>query len=269
MEFLPTPEEAAQAIANDVVISLGGVAVVSAISFLFGMLVRYVMSEVRNRPLWKVSDPAKVVVVTATSASDELDGYTRHSTGSGQVKALSHINRAFYKSFPQCALNRVLMSMEAHGPALDNHVISVGGPNTNSVTRDFLDKSGSVFRIAIKPGNAISISGVGEFAPTLKDGAVQSDIGVVIACPNPYFPDKRALIFFGAHTYGTEAAAEYFARAGGFFSTLRKRYYVLVVEAHVSGQTVGQARKLACRQLSFSAEGGRAGGTPPAAPQTA
>lgn len=217
--------------------------VASAITFALGaaftLPIRW-MQRINKRKVWRVRDESTIHVVLSTSSTDTLGEYRRMASGVGQIKAFGHLSRSFYKYYPKKLFDQVYLSDESvDGELHKGALILIGGPNTNRITRCLLDMYLPQLGLTIEGNNIVFPDDGKVFLPKTEDGSVTRDYGVLIASPNPYNKEERCLTFFGAHTYGTEAAARYFARNDGYFSQLRKEFYVAVVEANIHSGHVG------------------------------
>lgn len=211
-----------------------------------------------SRRLWRTIKSRDVSVVTATTIKDVQPGHVRLATGSGQVRALSYLNRAFYRAFPRCAMDQVYMSEEVHDEVLRRHLIVVGGPNTNALTARILKEHAAALKLSIGPDNSIII-GDDTYSPVVQNDRLTSDIGVIIACPNPWREKKRAIVFFGSHTFGTEGAAMFFSQTVGFNSPLRKMHYIVVVRSVIGAAAVTRNEILLTLPLDFASGAAAAG----------
>lgn len=204
----------------------------------------------RYQRLWRPIKASDVAVVTSTTIRDEQPGHVRLATGAGQVKALSYLNRAFYKAFPNRAMDQVFMSDEVTDAARCKHLIVVGGPHTNALTARILKAHESKLNLKIGKNNAIRI-GNETFKPEIKDGRLVRDVGVIIACPNPFKAGKRAIVFFGSHTFGTEGAALFFSENDGFRKPFNEMYYVVVTRSLLGEFSVTENELVFSKVLDF------------------
>lgn len=204
----------------------------------------------RYQRLWRPIKASDVAVVTSTTIRDEQPGHVRLATGAGQVKALSYLNRAFYKAFPNRAMDQVFMSDEVTDAARCKHLIVVGGPHTNALTARILKAHESKLNLKIGKNNAIRI-GNETFKPEMKDGRLVRDVGVIIACPNPFKAGKRAIVFFGSHTFGTEGAALFFSENDGFRKPFNEMHYVVVTRSLLGEFSVTENELVFSKVLDF------------------
>lgn len=204
----------------------------------------------RYQRLWRPIKASDVAVVTSTTIRDEQPGHVRLATGAGQVKALSYLNRAFYKAFPNRAMDQVFMSDEVTDAARCKHLIVVGGPHTNALTARILKAHESKLNLKIGKNNAIRI-GNETFKPEIKDGRLVRDVGVIIACPNPFKAGKRAIVFFGSHTFGTEGAALFFSENDGFRKPFNEMHYVVVTRSLLGEFSVTENELVFSKVLDF------------------
>ena len=204
----------------------------------------------RYRRLWRPMNANDVAVVTSTTIRDKQPGHVRLATGAGQVKALSYLNRAFYKAFPNRAMDQVFMSEEVTDAARCKHLIVVGGPHTNALTARILKAHSATLGLSIGKDNAIVV-GDEVFKPEMEDGRLVRDVGVIIACPNPFKADKRAIVFFGSHTFGTEGAALFFSENDGFKKPFDKMHYLVVTRSLLGDFSVTENEVVFSEALDF------------------
>lgn len=228
----------------------GAIAAAATAAFQFGR--RRFWELGRYRRLWRPMSADDVAVVTSTTIRDQQPGHVRLATGAGQVKALSYLNRAFYKAFPNRAMDQVFMSEEVTDAARCKHLIVVGGPHTNALTARILKEHAAVLKLSIGKDNAIVVDGQ-TFAPEMEDGRLVRDVGVIIACPNPFKAGKRAIVFFGSHTFGTEGAALFFSENHGFRKPFDRTHYVVVTRALLGDFCVTENEVVLARELDFGA----------------
>lgn len=206
----------------------------------------------RYRRLWRPMSADDIAVVTSTTIRDEQPGHVRLATGAGQVKALSYLNRAFYKAFPDRAMDQVFMSEEVTDAARCKHLIVVGGPHTNALTDRILRAHAETLKLSIGEDNAIVV-GDKVFKPEMEGGKLVRDVGVIIACPNPFKANKRAIVFFGSHTFGTEGAALFFSENDGFKAPFDQMHYLVVTRALLGDFSVTENEIVYAQPLEFSA----------------
>ncbi|MFC0634305.1 hypothetical protein [Brevundimonas balnearis] len=204
----------------------------------------------RYRRLWRPMSADDVAVVTSTTIRDQQPGHVRFATGAGQVKALSYLNRAFYKAFPNRAMDQVFMSEEVTDAARCKHLIVVGGPHTNALTARILKEHAAILKLSIGEKNAIVVDGE-RFEPEIIDGKLARDVGVIVACPNPFKAGKRAIVFFGSHTFGTEGAALFFSENHGFRKPFDQMHFLVVTRSLLGDYSVTENEVVLARALTF------------------
>jgi hypothetical protein len=104
--------------------------------------------------------------------------------------------------------------------------IKFGQPWRIPVIRDLVDQSGST-----QPK---------VYRPSVKDGKVQSDYGLIIRAPNPFDPAKNVIILCGTYGYGTWAAVR-FAQSREFLAELAKIRSARAIECVVGVDVVRES----------------------------
>lgn len=129
------------------------------------------------------------------------------------------------------------------GDELKHPVIVLGGPDANSVTREFTIRIPSRFRFGDPSVNEVTISDVAgaaprSFSPRVKEGS-GVDYGLIVTVPNPLDPDQPMMILAGAFGYGTWAAVRLLASPAFHKSSKRvlKGPFECLIRTEVIGDT--------------------------------
>jgi len=191
--------------------------VTSFIWFIFGIMVvklsRFYLLKNPVKRLWKINDPAKLIICASTSTKTDTGEYFRPATGIGQLRALGQIIESLGKSYT-IRIQNILLSINQIQKQIENDIILLGGPKNNEITKLFLDKINPL-KIVYQENstiywkkNEIDI----EYSGIIKDKKVVKDYGIAIRMKNPFDSRKQTCIslFSGSHTYGTIASAQYF-----------------------------------------------------------
>lgn len=207
--------------------------------------------QLPKRVLWKLNNPHRVRVVLSTSFVDSSEGYRKPATGVGQVKAFAHISKIFTRAFPSIDFDQVFLSEEVTSSQMQTDLILLGGPHTNEITRYVLEDLKENAPVSIGAGNSLVLQDETIFTPVINDESVVKDYGVILACPNPYNSRRRALLFFGSHTFGTEAATQYYSDGARITCELMAKYFITIVECDVLDDRVRKFKQVYFKKLSL------------------
>lgn len=198
----------------------------------------------RIRPtkrLWRLKDPSKLMILSATSINTFTGVYHRPATGIGQVRALMLINTSLTKAYKNIKIRNVLFSEDQLQHNIENDLICLGGPKNNKYTRMFLEEM-QAYEIVNQTEDSITwYHDVAEpivFKPKADDDqTISRDYGLIIRTNNlASSTDSTLTIFSGGHTYGTIAAAKYYTENVTKRMKLFERYpktYIAVVSCGV------------------------------------
>ena len=189
----------------------------------------YKKTTARRR--WDLQKPDQLHVFVSSSGAVSTGDYSRPTTGIGQAKALAIISPSLTRGWRSIDLQNVLLSSEFHGRDLESDLILLGGPKTNQVTKQALEKIAERFganqvESTITAGNE-TFSGVMNEA-----NEVVTDYGLVIRTSNPFVEStqRRLVILSGCHTFGTIGAARFMVE-----SKLPKGDFAVVIKTTVKG----------------------------------
>jgi hypothetical protein len=195
-----------------------------------GAIATVIGNRLPHRLLWRLTDPNSVVYCIATSGNFDEGIYMRPMTGIGQVRALSFIWPSIRTAYWQAHESSIVLSQDITASHLKGDVVTLGGPNTNSITKEALEflypKTGFRF-LKIEGVNSIEFGGE-QIRPTVEPdpnspshSQIRKDYAVVICAESPFSEDRRLVVLAGTHTYGVEGAAKLFVKK------LRKRAWRL------------------------------------------
>ncbi len=178
------------------------------------LTVRLLVEVSPTRRLWRLRDPRTLVICASTSIRTDTGEYYRPATGIGQVRALAITTHSLHRGYRNLDTRNILLSDDQIHGRIENDIILLGGPKNNTFTRRLLDKLKSQ-PVADQSGSVISWlrpPNQREFVPATSDRLVTTDYGLIVRVRNPFSTsDTTACLFSGGHTYGTIAAARYFA----------------------------------------------------------
>lgn len=178
-----------------------------------GFLIRKFAAAIPGRRLWGFKTVRDLSICAATSTKTDTGQYYRPATGIGQVRALALVIGSLARAYGNVNTRNILLSEDEMTDRIESDLIILGGPKNNRIAQLLLDKIRADSPVFQKD-SVISwqdAQGTAEFIPTVRDRVVTSDYGVVIRVGNPFSNDQhKVLLFSGAHTYGTVAAARFF-----------------------------------------------------------
>lgn len=247
-------------------------------ALLLGAAVVRLYAFVSNRRLWSLNDENKVVVYVAESARTDVTKlapsgvqpsggapiqvrYVRSATGVGQVRALAALAPSLRGAYRNLDLAKVRMAGEALGGDQRCDLISLGGVKNNRITATLVEGLDRDFELQAlsgmdwvswrdRLGNERSYTAHGRSTLVEQaDGTVVEqrditrDFGIMIKAPNPFDAKSTVIVFAGASTYGTTAAASYFVNQRRW---RRPKYFQGLVEVAVAD---GHNAKPRCLEL--------------------
>jgi len=192
--------------------------IASIIWFLLGTLTLYISRFIfivsPTRRLWKIYSPKNLIICASTSTKTDTGEYFRPATGIGQLRALAYCVESLAKVY-DIKIQNILLSINQVQKQIENDIILLGGPKNNEITRMFLDKIKYLKVIDQNKGKIIWMLNYPEiiFEGQIKNKEVIKDYGLIVRMYNPFDSQRKTTIclFSGSHTYGTIAAAKYFA----------------------------------------------------------
>jgi hypothetical protein len=186
------------------------------------------------RRLWRfphAGDRGELKLLVSQRSPEATRSYDLPVTGMGQLRAILAIAPSLVQAYGR-RWRESLTVEAAEEPINPSHLrgnlISLGGVSRNAVTEELLDEYGEAAGVrqvasesAIR-GDLLEVRGKdGEWrvlgGTKAREhggpGKVDVDYGLILSVPNPWDGEaRRCVVFAGVHTYGTEAAAAYFAR---------------------------------------------------------
>lgn len=133
----------------------------------------------------------------------------------GDRDAFSEVNFALSQIYPNLRIKRITCS-KFSSTDFSGNIISIGGPNSNTVTRRLLEQAhinlkfvnkdseilGQYPKEILYDGSPIPVQ------PIYGDNSIIQEVICIISGPNPFNKLKRMTILFGIHTYGVFGAAK-------------------------------------------------------------
>lgn len=171
----------------------------------------YLRTKRPAQNLWKIKEKDRVsFVITSSPVPDPAEYsdlvYPAEARGIGEIEAF--LQQTFKGIEP-----RVALSNSTHAEHLRQHLIVIGGPVHNQVTREALEHMNT--SLAHFEGNKLVMK-AGEWtqeAVVDDEGGITRDVGLVIMSKNPWNPKKRLVVLAGSRTYGSLAAARAVVRS--------------------------------------------------------
>lgn len=211
------------------------------IGFVFGIILTFVKSKLPSKLRWNLRDYADTKFIIATSISIKTNTYIKQATGLGQVYAIGRLLSSFFKAYSAKKDPQIYFSENTNENDLKSNLVVIGGVKHNSISKSILEKCPNLpytqvtqdnIDIIIDRRRHQSIYGL------LEEGVLKDDFGLIISIPNPYNPDRRALIFLSVHTFGLDAAAEVFTKELTMGKNLFNKNYVCLVKCKVESKNI-------------------------------
>jgi hypothetical protein len=206
------------------------------------------------RALWRLGGAQRLgeLHVYASYRPPELTrGADLPVMGVGQVQALAALMPSLVRSYGWRW--RGAPSVSAARPGIEarelqGNIILLGGQSRNEATRKLLrecdigveqehreaTESGDVIRVRDQAGQWSTWLGGLNVEPTAV--SITRDYGLIVRVPNPWDRDSKGracLVFAGAHTWGTGAAAAFFVRQWWKPKWWARRGFVALIEVEV------------------------------------
>jgi len=189
---------------------------------LVAYLVFFLQVRLPGRRLWRLKNPANLVICAANSTNTNTPVYRRPATGIGQVRALVLATRSLYRAYhKKLNIQNILLSTESLQHLVEEDLMILGGPLHNALAEKYLDclheeqpvriiGNKIIWRTNLSGGHWID-QGAVEYEGNAVNRKIVLDYGLVMRTYNPFTSRDRTVIFFcGSHTYGTIAAAKFF-----------------------------------------------------------
>jgi hypothetical protein len=188
-----------------------------------------------SRRMWRISDPSRVVISVAHSATSHTGEYERPATGIGQVRALALLMPSLRRAYSDLKIRNIYLSSDPLLERLESDLICLGSSKNNQVTADVLANLRETCPAHVEGSQIVWTDGAStvKFEGTIEDGKVTTDIGLIVRAQNPFKPSRTVIILAGSHTYGTIAAARFFCEELGSPFRRRPRAFAAIVEAQV------------------------------------
>ncbi|MBE3559555.1 MAG: hypothetical protein IMW89_10050 [Ktedonobacteraceae bacterium] len=125
---------------HDVLLNLLANAIWLPIGALLAYLLFLIRVRLPHRRLWRLKDPSRLVVCSATSTMTNTGVYQRPATGVGQLRALVLATRSLHNAYrEQLDIQNILLSREPLHEHIENDMLLLGGPKNNEVAAKFLE----------------------------------------------------------------------------------------------------------------------------------
>src|SRR5579859_7282275 len=100
----------------------------------------FVQVRLPGRRLWRLKNPANLVICAANSTNTNTGVYRRPSTGIGQVRALVLATRSLYQAYhKKLNIQNILLSTEPLQDRVEDDLLILGGPLHNELAEKYLD----------------------------------------------------------------------------------------------------------------------------------
>jgi len=209
--------------------------------FGLGIIITLIFHCIRTvlptRRMWGLAKPEEAIICVSTSSVDD-GGYKMYATGSGQLKAITHIVTSLNKAYKEFDYKNILFSREPMGDEIENDIILLGGPKNNQITKLFFEKLNLKEIVSQEADSTIWWKGE-SYKGKIENGKVKNDYGIIIKMSNPFSKGKntKILLFSGSRTFGTIAAATYFCEYEYLRKELKckkKKNFILFISCDVN-----------------------------------
>jgi hypothetical protein len=157
-------------------------------------------------------EPLNIVIATPMYIDPETDSSTDRPgvplVTLGTVTAYKKVLTLIRQAYPGTDQVRLFAAGEFPPGLYGEHLVLIGYPDTNPVTRRVLAKLAPP--IVFKGHEIVDTASGVSWTARIENGEVVRDFGYITKVKNPFAPHSRILILAGSHTYGMSAAAEYF-----------------------------------------------------------
>ncbi len=159
--------------------------------------------------VWSHGDRDTVYLVNGVVEDGSSPEEGRFMLDVGDFIAHVNVAQALEKRHSKLRIKN-LFSKQLSGPDMMNeHIVSIGGPKRNHVTRDLMEEIGT--RYVFEGEDLVDQETGKRFSPKYKEdgGFYEVDYGIIIKAYHSENPSKVAFLFAGCHTEGTLGAASY------------------------------------------------------------
>lgn len=196
-------------------------------------LVGYLGSWLPGRRLWRLGHPQRdrlqIRIYVSVRTPEDTGHYLLPVVGLGQVLAIGAIAPSLARGYRRLGsrLPSIVPATDVSARDLTGNVLLLGGASHNSATRRLLERCEPSLGIRQIYGDA-NIAGDRLFIRQADQswralggkprdtgvGPITDDYALIIRTRNPWDNDRAStcVLFAGVHTYGTAAAAQYFAQ---------------------------------------------------------
>jgi hypothetical protein len=163
----------------------------------------------------RTREPVTVICGEVGSAFSPSDVEGVHYVQSPDVQALVEVGGNLLALRPDRPV-KVASCSAISGTDMEEHLVCVGGPRSNSVTREVLSRLALPWRYELGDPNLSSVArmkvkalvnGSNNIRPDFDGNSIRRDVCMLAFGPNPFNTSRRFLIFTGAFTYGVLGAA--------------------------------------------------------------
>lgn len=185
------------------------------IVFLMRRLYRFYYIRTPYDRIWGFKENEAVFIVNGKSKSISTDREDVFALNTGDVKALLEIVRSL-EGGPKTLQINSLFSDQMPAPVMTKeNVICIGGPNSNSVTKTFLELVDCRYEFDSER-KLVDKQTRKKYSPVKAESGdyYVRDYGIVFKASHPSREEKRLFIHAGCHTEGTMGAGKYISSAG-------------------------------------------------------
>lgn len=154
--------------------------------------------------VWRIDRGESVSIVTADGPDPDPTEYTITVYPSEYAAAMEIAH--YLGGELGCTVERICTSSEfPMDRAIEGNLVLIGGPVHNQLTQRFLDRLSVPFHF--EDYTLVDERTGQRFDATIEDGAITSDVALVVLAPNPFNRKNRVALIAGCRTYGCIAGA--------------------------------------------------------------
>lgn len=173
--------------------------------------------------IWNHGDQDTVYLVNGVVEDGTSPEEGRFKLDVGDFIAHVSVAQALEKHHSKLRIKNLFSKQLSGSDMMKEHIVSIGGPKRNQVTRDLMEKLGS--RFAFEDGKLVDKKTGKKYSPQYREEGdfYEVDYGLIIKGYHSTDPSKVAFLFAGCHTEGTLGVASYLSALNrGEEATLRQ-----------------------------------------------
>jgi hypothetical protein len=214
---------------------------VGALVALGGVAWKRMRDRRGERGLWRLGRSDRLVIAISDSGTSDTGTYLRPMTGLGQVTSVGLLTPTLARAYRNLPTNLVRFASECRDDDVLGDLVILGGPKANRLAARLFERLPDDFPVQMTvtdrtrihwngPAGALELPG-DAVAPGTSGG---KDYGIILRLRNVFDgQDGTITLFAGVHTYGTLAAASYFANSPKDVMAHESRSFAILVSIDV------------------------------------